>query len=101
MVESNTITWALIVYEILNRIAHSCVYLSASAFHYQIADPDIGGIYMTLLNSGKYVKNIKLTRKNSKSITRTLTAVVFLHYRVSTKMALGIGYTNCKMPHFS
>ena len=53
MVESNTITWALIVYEVLNRIAHSCVYLSASAFHYQIADPDIGGIYMTLLNSGK------------------------------------------------
>ena len=52
MVESDTIRIALVVYEILNRIAHSCVYLSASAFHYQIADPDIGGIYMTLLNSG-------------------------------------------------
>ena len=60
MVESNTITWALIVYEVLNRIAHSCVYLSASAFHYQIADPDIGGIYMTLLNSGKIFKKMKL-----------------------------------------
>ena len=53
---------------------------------------------MTLLNSGKYVKNIKLTRKNSKSITRTLTAVVFLHYRVSTKMALKIlDYTICRV----
>ena len=69
MVESNTITWALIVYEVLNRIAHSCVYLSASAFHYQIADPDIGGIYMTLLNSGKIVTRMELTKKNSWSIT--------------------------------
>ena len=65
MVESNTITWALIVYEVLNRIAHSCVYLSASAFHYQIADPDIGGIYMTLLNSGKIMNRIDITRKKS------------------------------------
>ena len=56
MVESNTIMFALIVYDIFARFAHSCVYLSASAFHYQIADPDIGGIYMTLLNSGKFEK---------------------------------------------
>ena len=61
MVESNTIMIALIVYDIFNRFAHSCVYLSASAFHYQMADPDIGGIYMTLLNSGKFAE---MTRKN-------------------------------------
>ena len=71
MVESNTITWALIVYEVLNRIAHSCVYLSASAFHYQIADPDIGGIYMTLLNSGKLrFKNRK--QDGTKKITASM-----------------------------
>ena len=69
MVESNTITWALIVYEILNRIAHSCVYLSASAFHYQIADPDIGGIYMTLLNSGKILNRMELISQKTGSVS--------------------------------
>ena len=69
MVESNTITWALIVYEVLNRIAHSCVYLSASAFHYQIADPDIGGIYMTLLNSGKILNRMELISQNTGSVS--------------------------------
>ena len=66
MVESDTIRIALVVYEILNRIAHSCVYLSASAFHYQIADPDIGGIYMTLLNSGKPVQSVNPGRRTTR-----------------------------------
>ena len=64
-VESGQIFWGLLIYEIINRIAGSCVYLSASAFHYQIADPNMGGVYMTTLNSafnlgGVWVETLSL-----------------------------------------
>jgi len=51
-VAAGSVEWYLLSYEILNRFAGSCVYLAACAFHFQIADPDMGGVYMTTLNSG-------------------------------------------------
>ena len=38
--------------DIIKSCTASAFYLSASGFHYTIADPLMGGVYMTLLNSG-------------------------------------------------
>ena len=50
-VSDGSIIWYLVAYELLNRVAASCVYLSASALHFKVAQPDIGATYLTLLNS--------------------------------------------------
>ena len=44
----------LLFYDIIKSCAGSAFYLSASAFHFVIGDPLMGGVYMTLLNSSKY-----------------------------------------------
>ena len=51
--------------QLVNRVAGSFVYLSASALHFRVAQPDIGATFITLLNScfnlgGVWVETISL-----------------------------------------
>merc|ERR1712227_94459 len=51
LVANDTIFYYILFYDIVKSCTASAFYLSASGFHYTIADPLMGGVYMTLLNS--------------------------------------------------